>query len=93
MGNLKRNDKVYVLCPTRVHRKMSDEVELFVGKKYIIKAIIGPDEFDNETWARIYGPMSRAFRYGDRVKTENDYVGIQLEALFKYTRLGELLYG
>lgn len=90
---LKRNDKVYLLCPHRAYRKMSDQVELFVGKKYIIKQMIPADEFDGEAWARIYGPMSRAFKYGDRVKTDNDYVGVQLDILFKYTRIGELLYG
>jgi hypothetical protein len=89
---LKRNDKVYILCPMRVYRKMSDQVELFVGKKYIIKQINETDEFSGETWARIHGPMSREFRFG-KGKIEQDYVGIQLEVLFKYTRIGELLYG
>lgn len=89
---LQRNDKVYLLCPMRTRRKMSDEVDLFVGKRYIIKQIIPADEFSGESYARIYGPMSRAFRYGDRVKTETDYVAVELEALFRYTRIGELLY-
>lgn len=89
---LKRNDKVYILDPMRVRRKMSDEVELFVGKQYIIKQVIPPDEFDKEKWVRIYGPVSREFRFKNS-KIDQDYVGIQLEVLYKYTRIGELLYG
>lgn len=93
MAELKRNDKVYLLCPHRAYRKMSDEVQLHIGKLYIIKQVIQADEVADETWVRIYGPMTRGDSRSWGTMTSNDYVGVQLGILYKYTKIGELLYG
>lgn len=81
MGELRRNDKVYVLEPYTSRPKMSMTVKIPVGRMLIIKYVHEPDEFSEERWMRV------DFRH------KWGMLPVDEKYLFRYTRIGELLYG
>lgn len=84
MNNFKRNDKVYVLEIYYSRPKFSLVIGVLPGKPLIIKRLIKRSEGDVDIW----------YSCDRRGRDKADYsLPIPEQFLFKYTRLGELLYG
>lgn len=83
MDNFKRNDKVYVLYPVVSRPKFSQEVPVPVGRKLVIKKVIPADEFS---------PFECCIVDATKINTYN-WLPIGVQYLYKYTKIGELLYG
>lgn len=89
MFKFNRNDKVYVLYKYIATPKFSLRVEIPIAKILIIKRIFNPYKNELEYWyyCDYKNKLNRDPEFHDHT------LPISEDILFKYTKIGELLYG